>query len=482
VTLPTIRLAELPFQLPDLAQNAAVLALVPADSGADWAPAMAWSVARTAATLGRRTLLVDCFVDAPRLHTVVGAANDEGIVDAFEYGASLTRIAQRQIEPDLFFVPAGTFATDPSALMANRRWSRLAAGFRHEGALLLLYTSSAALPFIITETDAVLVLAPDGYDCDRDAAGGLVEAAQSGRPVVVVVPGADRASAPAAGLGLETTAEAATGPGPRAAAARSAAPAQPSAAAAEPDRAADVAAPAATGAPAEGSGPRSSTRRTRPPFKGLDAVSGPPPRTRRAVVYFGVLVVAAALALVAVRPEWVFPVPPEEEAVAPVRTARRSGSLGWMVQVSAWDSLARAFAEVDTLRARGVPSIVTPVRIGARVSYRVHAGPLADKSAADWLLDSLRAARRADPVGSIAVQVPLSFHFDSTAMAPGRATALRDSLRTAGVSTFLLAQSDGRVHLYAGAFENRAEAALLDSLLQTLGRTRHLGVRVGHRP
>jgi len=469
VTLPTVRLAELPFQLPDLAQNAAVIALIPADGGADWAAAMAWHVARAAATLGRRTLLVDCFVDAPRLHTVVGAANDEGIVDAFEYGASLTHIAQRQSEPGLFFVPAGTFASDPSALMANPRWSRLAAGFRHEGALLLLYTSSAALPFIITETDAAVILAPDGYDFDRDAAGGLVEALQSGRPVVVVVPGAD----------------AAPGPGPRAAAAHTvppAAPAPPPAGGMQPDHVADRAAPAAQGAPEAGSGSRPSSRRTRPPFKGLDAVSGAPPRTRRAIVYFGVLVVAAVLALVAVRPEWVLPAPTEEEALAPVRTARRTGSLPWMVQVSEWDSLARAFAEMDTLRAHGVYSIVTPVRIARGIVYRIHAGPLADKSAADWLLDSLRAARRADPVGSIAVQVPLSFHFDSTALAPGHAVALRDSLRAGGIGTFLLAQPDGRLRVYAGAFENRDEATLLDSLLHTLGRAGRLGVRVGHRP
>lgn len=478
MTLPTVRLAELSFQLPDLAQNAAVLALIPSDSGADWAPAMAWSVARAAATLGRRTLLVDCFVDAPRLHTVVGAANEEGIVDAFEYGASLTHVAQPQPEPDLFFVPAGTFASDPAALLANRRWSRLAAGFRHEGALLLLYTSSAALPFIISETDAALVLAPDGYDFDRDAAGGLVEAAQSGRPVVVVVPGSAAAPAPSAVDGFAPTAGDVASTAPTAPAARP----RPSARVAEPDRAADDAAPAAREAPAEGSASRPSTRRSRPTFRGLDAVSGPAPRTRRAVVYFGVLVVAAVLALAALRPEWVLPVAPEDDAVAPVQTARRTGSLPWMVQVSEWEALDRAFAEMDTLLSHGVPNIVTPVRTARGIFYRIHAGPLANQSAADWLLDSLRAVHRADPIGSIAVQVPLSLHLDSTAMDPRHATALRDSLRAGGVTTFLLAQWDGRLRLYAGAFESREEAALLDSLLQTLGRAGHLGVRVGHRP
>jgi hypothetical protein len=251
---------------------------------------------------------------------------------------------------------------------------------------------------------------------------------------------------------------------------------------AEPDRAIREPAPAAEGGRVEGSGSRPSIRRTRPPFQGLDAMSGPAPRTRRAVVYFGVLVVAAVLALAALRPEWVLPAPPEEDAVVPVRTARRTGSLRWMVQVSEWEAPARALAEMDTLRSHGVPSIVTPVRTARGIFYRIHAGPLANKSAADWLLDSLRAAHRADPIGSIADQVPLSFHFDSTALDPRHATALRDSLRAGGVTTFLLAQWDGRLRLYAGAFESRAEAALLDSLLQTLGRAGHLGVRVGHRP
>jgi hypothetical protein len=470
VTAPTIPLAELRFQLPDLAQNAAVLALVPADADAEWAPALAWSVARAVATLGRRTLLVDCFADAPRLHTVVGASNDEGIVDAFEYGASLTRVAQPQREPDLFFVPAGTYASDLSALMANRRWSRLAAGVRHEGALLLLYTPSAALPYIIDESDAALVLAPNGYRFDRDAAGGLVEAAQSGRPVVVVVPGE---AVPAAPARSEPPGPAA--PGPRRSADAFGAPAD------EPVAVRDEAAAAA---PANGDAAlRPAIRRTRPPFKGLEAVSGPPPRTRRAVVYAGVAVVAAVLGLAALRPEWVRTTPdPDEGAYAPFPVVRRVGSLPWMVQVSEWDTLARAFAELDSLRAHGVPGIVTPVRHGRRTVYRLHAGPLADKNAADWLLDSLRAARRADPVGSIAVQVPLSFHFDSTGMDRARAAALRDSLRAGGVATFLLEQGDRRVRLYAGAFESRGEATLLDSLLHTLGRTARLGVRIGHRP
>jgi hypothetical protein len=58
----------------------------------------------------------------------------------------------------------------------------------------------------------------------------------------------------------------------------------------------------------------------------------------------------------------------------------------------------------------------------------------------------------------------------------------RDSLRAHGVPAFLLAEPGGRLRLYAGAFENAAEAAVLDSLLFTLGRVRRLGTRVGFVP
>jgi hypothetical protein len=484
-----------------------MIAVVPTDPGAPWAAEAAWSVARQAAVLGRRTVLVDCFVDEPRLHAASSPEDADGIVDAFEYGASLSRIAQPQPETGLFFVPTGTFATDPSTLLASPRWARLAAGFRHEGALLVLYVPSGALPSIAQWSDAIIALAPEGFDFDRDAPGGLVEAEQTGKPLVVFTPDAPaveiadvtpgfEGSDVGFGSTFELVDEPFVAPSSHqqmggyaptaydAAAEAGAAPfaeawqGPPPADAAEAPQAAAEAEPGAEGAAAA----RPALRRARAPLSEMDALRAPQ-RTRRVIVYSGVFVVGVWLAMVALRPEWVIPVAPPEEAPAPARATHLPDSLPWIVQVSAWNDLPRAFEALDTLAERGVRALVTPVRVGKRISYRVQAGPLATMAAAELLLDTLRAHSLADPDGSVALSLPLSLAIGAGGSGTGeQVRADRDSLRAHGVPAFLLAEPGGRLRLYAGAFENAAEAAVLDSLLFTLGRVRRLGPRVGFVP
>ena len=429
--------ADLPGILPELVGVASVIALVPVDDPAADAPDRAWAVARAAAALGRRTLLVDCFVDAPCLHKAVDAPNDEGIVDAFEYGASLSRIARQQPEDNLFFITSGTYAADAGTLMANRRWQRLAAGFRHEGALLLLYLPASAVPVIAGETDGMVVLAPAGFGFERDAAADLTGVAESGTPVVVALAAA---RAPAADAEGRASAD------------------QPA---------------------------RPAIRRTRPPFAELESVREGKKRTRRAVVYAGVVFVAGLAGVTAVRPEWILPggdAADERPAGAASSPAPRLDSLPWVVQVSAWDDLVRALEAADTLEARGVRAFVTPTGLARRVSFRVQAGPFPSQAAADSLLDSLRSRGWADPIGGISVEQPLSFLLGGAALSAEQARLQRDSLRAQGVPTFILGQPGNRFRLLVGAFESAPAAAFLDSLLFTLGRARRLGPRVGFVP
>lgn len=507
-----IPLAHLPGYLPDLVARAAMIAVVPTDPDAPWAADAAWSVAREAAVLGRRTLLVDCFVDAPRLHAGSSPADADGIVDVFEYGASLSRIAQPQAQAGLFFVPTGTLSTDPIVLLSSPRWARLAAGFRHEGALLVVYVPAAALPSIANWTDGVIVLAPEGFAFKRDAPGGIVEAEQAGKPMVVVTPGAPAAAGAGTALGFEgndagfgSTFELVEEPGPEPArwpaAAGYAVPAQsdgadaagfaaawegPPAESAPPAAApapGESAPPAEGAEPAEGESPgRPAIRRTRPPLSELEALRAPQ-RTRRVIVYAGVSVVSVWLAMVALRPEWVFPVNAPEEAPAVPRATHVPDSLPWIVQVSAWNDLPRALEALDTLAERHVPALVTPVRVAAGISYRVQAGPLATMAEAEALLDTLRAHSLAALDGSIALALPLSFAIGAGGAATGaQVRDERDSLRAHGVPTFLLAEPGGHLRIYAGAFERADEAAVLDSILFTLGRVRRLGPRVGFVP
>jgi hypothetical protein len=50
-------------------------------------------------------------------------------------------------------------------------------------------------------------------------------------------------------------------------------------------------------------------------------------------------------------------------------------SLPFAVQVSAWTSLAYALSAGDALEGRGFPPLVSPLRLGPRIWYRVFAGP-----------------------------------------------------------------------------------------------------------
>src|SRR5439155_1564456 len=83
--------------------------------------------ARVAAQHGRRVALVDLWIEDPTLHEVVGLTPSEGIVDAFEYGVSLTKAAH---EVDhVFFIAAGAYTAHPGDVFGHERWKKLHGGF-----------------------------------------------------------------------------------------------------------------------------------------------------------------------------------------------------------------------------------------------------------------------------------------------------------------------------------------------------------------
>ena len=183
-------------KLHQLPPDASLVALVPAVADLDLAAAAAWEFARAVARGCRRVALIDCYVDEPRLHQVACEPEGDGIVDVFEYGASLSRIARAQPEGTLFFVPAGTFAPNPEDLMARPRWARLSAGFRHEDAVMLLFLPPSCLDTLATPVDGLVVLAP-GSDDGVAAVPEVRAALDRGVPLLGTFAGA-AGSAPAA--------------------------------------------------------------------------------------------------------------------------------------------------------------------------------------------------------------------------------------------------------------------------------------------
>jgi hypothetical protein len=443
--------------VPELPASAALVALVPAIDDVDRAAEAAWDFARRVANAGRRVALIDCYVDAPRLHAVVGEPDGDGIVDVFEYGASLSRIARAQPESRLFFVPAGTFSPDRARMMASPRWRRLSAGFRHEGAVMLLFLPPDCIGAVATALDGLVALAP-GYAGHALAGGPEMQAALAlGVPLLATYTG-----------GADATPAISSAPSPGAEV-RGAVGAETGSLAPEPPQDAEPAAPV----------DRPVLRRP----------GGTRPRRRLGLIALPIVLVAA-VAVVAFRRQlgWekgAAPEPPEPPlSVAPAYrrlVPHAVDSLPFAVQVAAWTRFTQALVDADTIEGRGFLPMISPVAIKRTVWYRVYVGPVSTQDAADSVL---RVVRRAGLDGSNTAKValvPLSLALRRVAT-PLAARIERSRLREAGVAAFVLGQADGSYRLYAGAFESPGQAAYLDSLLTSTGSAGPLGPRVGFRP
>ena len=74
---------------------------------------------------GRRALLIDADLRAPRLHLMLGTTSDPGLSDYLLGQNDEFSIMQRGPLENLFFIPSGTGATDPAELIGNGRLKHL---------------------------------------------------------------------------------------------------------------------------------------------------------------------------------------------------------------------------------------------------------------------------------------------------------------------------------------------------------------------
>ena len=477
MTLPQLVAADFDQSVPQLLQGASVVALVPATDLKGWAAEMAWQVARAAASRGRRTALIDCFVNAPSLHTIAGATNDAGLVDAFEYGASFNKIVQQQPQASLFFIPAGTYSADAEPLMQHPRWRRLSAGFRHEEALLLLYVDAEHLAGLAAEPDGIVVLAPRGLDVSIADVPALTEAIGRGTQVLAVVADergrGDGAEGREEGKGkVAARFELAEEPAPPS----SPLPLPPSPAVNRPSR------------------PRQ--RASAPMAMLVEANQEPNWAARAGIVaavaavgagvWYGVTQTSILARFTASDSAAVAQAPGQtaDSAAAPTQPAAPATveSLPYTVQIAALPSLASAFALADSLEARGHPTIVAPIRQPGRAAlYRVHTGPYATSARADSALAALRGAAVLAANAGAAVMTPLSVALSGPHTREA-ALAERTRLREAGVPAFILGDSVGTFHLHAGAYDAAAQATLLQDLLTPTGGAGVLAPRTGYVP
>ena len=94
----------------------------------------------------RRVAIGDLIGDVAPLRELVTDDDPHGLTDSFLYGVSLNRIA-RQVDTigNLHVLPSGTDLVVQDEILRNKRWRRLAGGFREVGALLVV-AAPAAVP------------------------------------------------------------------------------------------------------------------------------------------------------------------------------------------------------------------------------------------------------------------------------------------------------------------------------------------------
>ncbi len=412
--LPLSRLGHL---IPPLVESQALVALVPTTADLVWAAKAAWDIARIAARGGRRVALVDLGIEEPALHQTVGLSPSDGIVDAFEYGVSLAKAAH---EVDgVFFIAAGSYTASASDLYAHPRWRKLQAGFRSEGALLLLFLSATGLGKLAAVADGAIVLAPEGLDPASTVGVELAAVVERGTPLLGVA--RDRwMPTPAPTPALTPLPE----PGRRHRGARAA-----------------VATPVLAGAAVGGWS-----------FFATARESVQPPSQERAPSVPVDTPIASAT-----------------HAPAP---AVHADTLAWTIQLAAYGTAAKALAHADQFAGEhGIGALVTPVQQGrARtVWYRVLAGSYKTRAAAAAARAEMwRQGTTARGIGDL-LRAPYSY-------APVTDTSL-SALRRLGLPAVRW-----RNRVLIGAFETQEQAAFTEGTLTRARVRATLLPRVGTTP
>ena len=402
------------------------------------------ATARVAIAIGRaqaahrRVAVGDLMGDVPAVRALVADDDVHGLVDSFLYGVSLSRIARPVAgNGELYVLPTGSELPDYAHLLRQRRWTRLASGFREIGGLLVLIAPANAphLTDLVDQVDGAVIV------------GDQVPAALPVAQVVTI-------------LRIETPAS--RRPKPRGEAAVPFSPATNGSAI--PDVAPETAPGFAperqdratlTLAGAAGVGLTAVVvllvfwlataplahkwqARARPPRAPLDSLLGP--ATPRGRVPIGADPAGARAAL--------RPVNPDDSVQASAYVVKLPAA------ASAEDAMLKLHADGGTLPAATYALDI----IGNSTWYQPLCGAFTGRAGADSLLNDLRNHRVIGPSAGVVVRTPYAWRLDSGVVSdaiPG----LLDELSRRALPVYALRQDDGTAWVLVGAFETPAQAS-----------------------
>ncbi|HEX9729653.1 MAG TPA: SPOR domain-containing protein [Gemmatimonadales bacterium] len=412
---------QLPHAVPPLVAGRSVILLATDAPAAAWSARVAWAVAR-AAHGERPVALIDASVEEPGLDVGAVRTAPDGLVDAFEFGASLTHVAIEQ-ETGLHYVPVGTPPSDPAAIWASDRWERLRRGFASQDALMLIYVPREAIPHLAFAPDGIVMIARGGVSLESLPAPTLavireelgVPPRESPLPRRSVPPWARWTAAAFSLVVVVAAAVVLAGHDDPQPADRSAPPPTP---------------------PASVSDDRT-----------------PPPE----------------------------PVPADPvDHESPVPAGEPGDTLFFGVQVAAFPRLGSAQALGDRLTRMGHTVVLTPIRLedDGRVWYRVVAGVLPSAGAAMTLRAALRSTGVLQPRHGTIQRTPLAFEVGRY-RSGGEATDSLRGLRQRRIPAYIVPVPNGTVRLLVGAFTQEAQARTADSILKSAGLHASLVSRTG---
>ena len=376
----------------------------------------------------RRVVIGDMIGEVPPIQALVTKDDSHGIYDSFIFGTSLDKVIRAVgADENLNVLPSGTESPAIAQIAGDRRWRMIAADFAATDALLLI-VARADLPGLDKLTavvDGMLVVG----DPSLDAAPDAVLLARVPHPEVVAPP-----------------------------------------------------------------------KRTKVRVK--LAVE---PVWRQNWIAFaaaGVLLLVSALAilrpgsgrtLAAIAPDTVI-IPDsirrdsilrtQRAAILPANNADSAAAAAYAVEILNANTAEGANLELARHGGMMPAATVSVVPIGETevIWYKVVAGAFSDSAQAERLLASLRRRGIVPASTGMVVRVPFALRVDSVpaqAAANSKSSEKVRGYAARGLAIYGLAQTDGSVRLYAGAFESPQQSSLAATALRVAGLTPVLEYRTG---
>ncbi|MEM1242900.1 MAG: polysaccharide biosynthesis tyrosine autokinase, partial [Cyanobacteria bacterium P01_H01_bin.26] len=136
-------------------------------------------LAQTAATMGKRVLLVDADLRQPVIHQRLGIDNTQGLSNLLSGNAARTDVLQQAIPfIEFYVITAGSIPPDPVKLLSSQRMQQLMGDLEKEFDLII-YDSPplvglADTTLMAPHTDGIMLVARVNK-CDRDVLGHAIE-------------------------------------------------------------------------------------------------------------------------------------------------------------------------------------------------------------------------------------------------------------------------------------------------------------------